>query len=90
MIPRIEINPETCTKCGSCVRVCAEGIFEKQDKASLPVATQILGCDSVEQVDRDAAAVRAAKPMTDADRKALLDRTKPHAGRKTERYKRRA
>ncbi|RLC78572.1 MAG: hypothetical protein DRJ03_23565 [Chloroflexi bacterium] len=44
MIPKIEINPETCNKCGSCVQVCAEGVFEKQDKASLPVAAHPERC----------------------------------------------
>ena len=36
MIPRIEIDHQTCDKEGLCVQVCAEGVFEKEDKKSVP------------------------------------------------------
>lgn len=37
MIPKIEIDSETCDKEGLCVRVCVEDIFEQSDPATVPV-----------------------------------------------------
>jgi len=44
MIHRIEINPETCDKEGLCVRVCADGVFEKEDKTSFPIVAHPERC----------------------------------------------
>jgi predicted aldo/keto reductase-like oxidoreductase len=57
--------------------------------ASLPIATAICGCDTVDQVDRDARAFKAFKPLSKAEAEAILKRTKAHRGRGTEWYKRR-
>ena len=37
MMPRIEINLETCDKEGLCVQVCWELVFEQADQDSFPV-----------------------------------------------------
>jgi nitroreductase/NAD-dependent dihydropyrimidine dehydrogenase PreA subunit len=36
MIPEIEIDHKKCDREGLCVRVCAEGIFERKDKGAVP------------------------------------------------------
>ena len=55
---------------------------------SLPTSVVITGCETVEQVEQALRAGRDFKPMTDAERTDLLNRTAPHAlqGR-FERYK---
>lgn len=53
-----------------CVRWCL----------SAPVATQVIGLTSVDQVKAAVAAARAFQPMQAAERKALLARTRPEAG----------
>jgi aryl-alcohol dehydrogenase-like predicted oxidoreductase len=47
---------------------------------SLPVATQVVGITSMEQLKADIALGRHFKPMTDAEKKALLARVKDEAG----------
>ncbi len=47
---------------------------------SLPVATQVVGITSMEQLKADIALARNFKPMTDAEKKAMLDRVKGEAG----------
>ena len=37
MIPKIEIDHKKCDREGLCVRVCAEGIFEREDKKAVPI-----------------------------------------------------
>ena len=44
MIPKIEINPDSCDKEGLCVRVCADGVFEQEDRDSFPVAAHPEKC----------------------------------------------
>jgi nitroreductase/NAD-dependent dihydropyrimidine dehydrogenase PreA subunit len=44
MIPRIEIDHETCDKEGLCVQICADGVFEKESGDSFPVAAHPMNC----------------------------------------------
>jgi nitroreductase/NAD-dependent dihydropyrimidine dehydrogenase PreA subunit len=44
MIPKIEIDHVTCDKEGLCVRVCADGVFEQEDRDSFPVAAHPEKC----------------------------------------------
>ncbi len=44
MMPKIEINPETCDKEGLCTRVCAEDIFKQEEKATVPVVVHPERC----------------------------------------------
>ncbi len=46
---------------------------------SLPIATLVSGMDSPEQVTQNAGIARGFTDLSDSDRKALLDRVKPHA-----------
>ena len=54
----------------------------------LPVATAIVGCSTVEELERDLLVAKAFEPLTDAERTALLARTKPMVEKKIEWYKR--
>jgi len=42
-MPKIEIDPELCTKCGTCVSNCPVGIFQQDDGDSVP---QVVGTDN--------------------------------------------
>lgn len=53
-----------------CVRWCL----------AVPIATQVIGITSMEQLKAAVAAARAFQPMSAAERKALLARTRPEAG----------
>ncbi len=44
MIPRIEINPETCDKEGLCVRVCPEVIFVQEEAKTVPIIEHPESC----------------------------------------------
>lgn len=44
MIPRIEINPETCDREGLCVRVCVEDVFTQELRDSVPVVAHPERC----------------------------------------------
>lgn len=46
---------------------------------ALPIATAIVGCTTVEQVEQIAHVARNLKPLTDEERTDLLGRTKPHS-----------
>jgi hypothetical protein len=46
---------------------------------SLPVATVITGCETVALVDQALGIARRFTPLTAAERRALLERTRPHA-----------
>jgi len=35
-IPKIEIDPELCTKCGTCAENCPVNIFQQDDEDSIP------------------------------------------------------
>jgi aryl-alcohol dehydrogenase-like predicted oxidoreductase len=48
---------------------------------SLPVSVQITGCDSEEILDQALRVAREPRPMSDAERKALLERTKGAAAK---------
>jgi predicted aldo/keto reductase-like oxidoreductase len=54
----------------------------------LPVSICIAGCASVEELERDLLVAKAFEPLTDAERAALLARTKPIVEKKIEWYKR--
>jgi len=34
---KIEVDPEKCTGCGTCVEVCPVGVYEIKDNKSVPV-----------------------------------------------------
>ena len=53
----------------------------------LPISVAIAGCASVEELERDLLVAKAFEPFTDAERAALLERTKPIVGKKIEWYK---
>jgi uncharacterized protein len=55
---------------------------------SLPVATAIVGCSSVEELERDLAAAKEFTPLSAEEREALLKRTLPFVSRGIEWYKR--
>jgi len=44
MIPKIEINQETCDKEGLCVLVCMDGVYEQEDRDSFPVVAHPEKC----------------------------------------------
>jgi hypothetical protein len=46
---------------------------------SLPVSTVIIGCDSVAQLEENVTLARAFTPLSDAQMRALVERTKPVA-----------
>jgi predicted aldo/keto reductase-like oxidoreductase len=54
---------------------------------SLPVAAAVVGCGSVEELDRDLACAKSFEPLTAEERKALLARTRAIAAKKIEWYK---
>jgi aryl-alcohol dehydrogenase-like predicted oxidoreductase len=54
----------------------------------LDVATAVVGCGSVEHVDLAARVAAEQRPLSGAERAALLARTRPHAGPGAEWYKR--
>jgi len=43
-MPKIEINPETCDKEGLCVQVCADDVFEMEERNSVPVVAHPEKC----------------------------------------------
>jgi len=43
-MPKIEIDPELCTKCGTCVENCPVGIFQQDDEDSIPTIKGEEGC----------------------------------------------
>lgn len=54
----------------------------------LPVATAIVGCASVEELERDLACAKTFTPLTPKERVELVERTRPFVDRKIEWYKR--
>ncbi len=54
----------------------------------LPISVAIAGCASVEELERDLLVAKAFEPFTDAERAALLARTRPIVEKKIEWYKR--
>jgi predicted aldo/keto reductase-like oxidoreductase len=54
----------------------------------LPVAVAIAGCSSVEELERDLLVAKAFVPLADAERTALVARTKAIAAKNVEWYKR--
>jgi aryl-alcohol dehydrogenase-like predicted oxidoreductase len=54
----------------------------------LPVSAAIAGCSSVEELERDLAVAKAFTPFTDAERAALLARTRAFVEKNIEWYKR--
>jgi len=53
----------------------------------LPVSVAIAGCSSIEELERDLLAAKAFTPFTDAERAALLARTRPFVEKQIEWYK---
>lgn len=54
---------------------------------SLPVATAIVGCSTVEELEADLVLAKSFEPLPAEERAALLDRTAPFAKRRIEWYK---
>ena len=54
---------------------------------SLPVSTAIVGCSTVEELERDLACAKTLVPLTDEERKAILLKTRPFVDRGIEWYK---
>ena len=54
----------------------------------LDVSTAIVGCETVAHVELAASLARENKPHSAEERRRLLEKTRPHRGRKTEWYKR--
>ncbi|HEU4394448.1 MAG TPA: aldo/keto reductase [Planctomycetota bacterium] len=55
---------------------------------SLPVSTAIVGCSSLEELERDLACAKTFVPLTEEERKAILRKTRPFVDRRIEWYKR--
>lgn len=53
----------------------------------LPVSLAIAGCASVEELERDLLVAKAFEPFSDAERAALLERTRPIVAKRIEWYK---
>ncbi|CDG65325.1 MAG: ferredoxin [Methanobacterium sp.] len=43
-MPKIEIDPELCSKCGNCVSNCPVGIFQQDDDESIPLVVDTDNC----------------------------------------------
>jgi aryl-alcohol dehydrogenase-like predicted oxidoreductase len=54
----------------------------------LDISTAIVGCETIAHVELAAKLARANTPLSAAERRGLLEKTRPHRGRKTEWYKR--
>ena len=54
----------------------------------LPVSVAIAGCSSVEELERDLLVAKAFTPLADAERTALVARTKAISAKNVEWYKR--
>lgn len=54
---------------------------------SLPVATAIVGCSSVEELETDLALAKSFEPMAAEEKKALLERTRAFVEKRIEWYK---
>lgn len=55
---------------------------------SLPIATAIVGCSTMEELERDLACAKTSAPLSERERKAILERTRPFSERRIEWYKR--
>jgi aryl-alcohol dehydrogenase-like predicted oxidoreductase len=55
---------------------------------SLPTSTSIVGCSTMEELERDLACAKTFVPLAEEERKALLRKTRPFVDRRIEWYKR--